>query len=177
VADGILVVRRERPGDRTAAREVQWHAFATPELGDEPPAEVMLLDALRACDAWIPELSLVAVLDGEVVGHVVTTRAHVGGRPALGLGPIGVEPEHQAGGIGSALVHASVAAAEAMGEPLVALLGSTEYYGRFGFVPAHEVGVDAPDPAWGDHFQVRTLASYSNDLRGSFEYAPPFNDV
>jgi putative acetyltransferase len=174
--DRILLVRRERAGDVEVAREVQWQAFS-PELGDDPPVEVVLLDALRASDAWIPELSLVAVLDGEVVGHVVTTRGHVDGRPALGLGPIGVEPAHQGGGIGSALVHASAAAAEAMGEPLVALLGSTEYYGRFGFVPAHEVGVEAPDPAWGDHFQVRTLASYSNDLRGSFEYAAPFSSV
>jgi len=170
-----LVVRREGPEDRAAARRVEWRAFG----GDaaEPPVEVTLLDALRESDAWIPELSLVAVLDGEVVGHVVCTRGHVDGRPALGLGPIGVEPAHQGDGVGSALVHAVVAAAEAMGEPLVALLGSTEYYGRFGFVPAHELGVDAPDPAWGDHFQVRTLASHSNDLRGSFEYAAPFSEV
>ena len=62
----------------------------------------------------------------------------------------------------------------AWADPLIALLGSTVYYGRFGFVPAADLGIDAPDPAWGDHFQVRTLTTYTPDLRGRFTYAAPF---
>ena len=77
----------------------------------------------------------------------------------------------------AAMIHAVVGAADALEEPLVALLGSREFYDRFGFKPARDFGIAAPDPSWGDHFQVRPLARYSNDLAGAFEYAPPFNDL
>ncbi len=163
-----MIVRRERPGDVAAARAVQAAAFPT-------EVEAGLLDDLRADEGWIPELSLVAEVDGRVVGHVACTRGRVGAdrRPALGLGPIGVLPDHQGAGIGGALVHAVVAVAEALGESLVCLLGSTDWYPRFGFVPAAAHGVVAPDPDWGDHFQVRVLDP-SAVVAGPFEYAEPF---
>jgi putative acetyltransferase len=169
-----LIVRRERPGDVAAARAVLVAAFPTPDGADEP-VEAGLLDALRHDEGWLDDLSLVAEVDGEVVGHVVCTRGTVGAdhRPALGLGPIGVRPDHQGRGIGSVLVHAVVAVAEARGETLVALLGSTEYYGRLGFEPAADRGVEAPDPSWGDHFQVRVLDP-SAVVAGPFVYAEPF---
>ena len=167
-----MIIRRERPGDTAAARRVQVEAFAT---GEGEPIEAWLLDELRKDEAWLPELSLVAEADGDVVGHVVCTRGTVGAdrRPALGLGPIGVLPAHQGGGVGSALVHAVLAVAEAQDETLVALLGSTDFYGRFGFVPATEHGVQPPDPSWGDHFQVRVLDP-SAVVAGPFVYAEPF---
>lgn len=173
----VVTIRRERAEDVAVARSVEWAAFDQPGGAPEPPVEVTLLDALRDSDAWIPELSLVSERDGELVGHVVCTRAHVGGRPVVALGPIGVRPEHQGSGLGGSLVHAVVAAADALGEPLIGLLGSPDFYGRFGFRPARAVGVGAPDPAWGDHFQVRLLTAYSDDLSGPFEYAAPFNEV
>jgi putative acetyltransferase len=173
----IVLVRRETAVDVEAARAIEWAAFDQPGLAPDPPVEVTLLDALRASDAWIPPLSLVAERDGELVGHVVCTRAHVGERPVVALGPIGVLPACQGAGIGGVLVHSVVAAADASGEPLVALLGSTDYYPRFGFRPAHQLGIEAPDPSWGDHFQARPLTGYANDLVGAFEYAPPFQDL
>jgi putative acetyltransferase len=173
----IVLIRQESAADVGASRRIQWAAFDRPGLAPDPPVEVTLLDALRASDAWIPELSLVAERDRELVGHVVCTRAHVGARPAVALGPIGVLPAHQGDGIGGLLLHAVVAVAEALGEPLVALLGSTDYYSRFGFRPARELAIDAPDPAWGDHFQARALLAWTDDLVGPFEYAPPFRDL
>jgi putative acetyltransferase len=170
-----VIVRRERPGDVAAARAVHVAAFPTPE-GAEEPVEARLLDELRQDEGWLDDLSLVAEVDGDVVGHVVCTRGTVGAdrRPALGLGPIGVRPDHQGEGIGSALVHAVVAVAEARGETLVALVGSSDYYGRFGFEPAADHGVEAPAPNWGDHFQVRVL-DLSAVVAGPFAYAEPFN--
>jgi putative acetyltransferase len=167
-----MIIRRERPGDVAAARQVQVEAFGT---GDGEPIEAWLHDELRKDEGWLPALSLVAEVDGEVVGHVVCTRGTVGAdrRPALGLGPIGVHPDRQGRGLGSALVHAVLAVAEAQDETLVALLGSTEFYGRLGFVPATEHGVQAPDPTWGDHFQVRVLDP-SAVVAGPFAYAEPF---
>ena len=170
-----MIIRRERPGDTAAARAVQVAAFAAAAAEGEEPVEAGLLDELRRDDGWIPELSFVAEVDGGVVGHVVCTRGTVGAdrRPALGLGPIGVLPEHQGTGIGSALVHAAVAVAEARDETLIALLGAPAFYGPLGFGPAADAGVEAPDPSWGAYFQVRVLDP-SAVVAGPFAYAEPF---
>jgi putative acetyltransferase len=105
----------------------------------------------------------------------VCSRATVTGAPVLGLGPLSVRPDWQRRGVGSALVHAVLGAADALGEPLVVLLGSAEYYPRFGFRPASEYGITPQRPEWEPHFQVRTLAAYDPALRGAFAYAEPFD--
>lgn len=66
--------------------------------------------------------------------------------------------------------------AESLGESVVALLGEPAYYRRFGFVPAQELGIDSPDPAWGDYFQARALGGGSHPV-GRFVYAEPFSRV
>ena len=154
-----LIVRRETADDVATSRQVEWAAFAPPDAGNTTPVEVTLLDALRLSDAWMPQLSLVAEVDGVVLGHVVCTRAHVDAAAVVALGPIGVLPDRHGNGIGSAMMHAVLGAADALGEPLVGLLGSREFYDRFGFQPAADFGIAAPDPSWGDHFQVRPLAT------------------
>ena len=168
-----MIVRPETADDVATIRDVTRAAFAKPDA-DTPVVEARLVDELRADVGWIPALSLVAIVDGAVVGHVVSTRGYVEETPVLGLGPISVLPEHQRGGVGSALMHTSFGAAETLGEPLVALLGSPDYYERFGFVAASTLGIDAPDPTWGRYFQVRTLATYRPTMRGTFRYAEPF---
>jgi putative acetyltransferase len=171
-----VIVRREAPADVAAARAVQVAAFRKQGVSDEP-CEARLLDALRDCDGWLGALTIVAEVGGVVVGHVVTTRGFVGDVPVLGLGPIGVLPSHQGHGVGLALMHATIGAAEALGEPLIALLGSPDYYARFGFIPSTTVDVAAPEPSWGINFQVRTLTTYRSDIRGRFRYASPFDDL
>jgi putative acetyltransferase len=174
----MLVVRREEPGDEAAIAAVHAAAFARPESPGEEPPEVELVTQLRASDAWIPELSLVAVEGGVVVGHVLCTRATIAGSIAvLGLGPLGVAPARQGTGVGTALVPAVLAAADARGEPLVALLGSPAYYGRFGFEPASAHGIEPPHEWYGDDFQVRPLTAATGAERGRFAYAEPFDAV
>jgi putative acetyltransferase len=173
-----VLIRREVAGDVDAIRAVHTAAFAAQAPAGEPPVEAGLVDALRAGEGWLPPLSLVAcALGGVVVGHVTCTRGTVAGRPALGLGPLGVLPEAQGSGVGSALMHAVLGAADALGEPLVVLLGHVDYYPRFGFVAAARLGVEAPDPTWGAHFQARTLTAYDPALRGPFAYAAAFDDL
>lgn len=165
-----VLVRREHESDAPTIAEIHKAAFA----GE---VESRLVAALRASDAWLPPLSLVAELSGKVVGHVVCTRAHVGEVPALGLGPLGVDPAAQKSGVGTALMHAVLAAADALDEPVVVLLGHTDYYPRFGFEPAANFGITPPVPEWADHFQARPLSTYDSTVRGPFAYAPPFNDL
>ena len=174
-----MIVQRETPGQEAAIHAVTLRAFRTSTSG--PPStghpEADLVGALRADEGRLPELSLVA-LDGDaVIGHVVCSRAHVGGAPVLGLGPLSVHPEHQRRGVGSALVHAVLGGADALGEPLVVLLGDPRYYSRFGFRPAAELGITPPVREWAPGFQARTLTTYHPALRGAFAYAAPFNDL
>lgn len=164
------LIRREAAGDAAAIDRVHELAFGG-------RVEPDLVHALRADAAWIPALALVADDGDNIVGHVVCTRGHVGGTAAVGLAPIGVLPDRQRQGIGTALMHAVIAAADALDEPLVALVGEPDYYARFGFVAASTVGISAPDPTWGEYFQVRTLTAYRPDITGVFIYAPPFNDL
>ncbi len=183
-----MLIRREAPGDAAAIRAVTVAAFARTGAVD-PPVEAALVDDLRAGPEWLPALSLVAVSlgavslgaspaggrGGDVAGHVVCTRGHIGQAPVLALGPLSVHPDSQRRGVGSALMHAVLGAADALGEPLVALVGSAEYYRRFGFRLGGEYGIAPPRPHWRPHFQVRTLTAYQPDVRGTFAFASPFD--
>lgn len=173
-----IVLRDERPDDRPAILELTAKAFSVSPVTGEPvqgtPVEVGLLRELFECDEYIPSLSIVAEIAGEIVGHVISTRAWMGDLELLGLGPIAVEPTLQRRGIGSALMRETTVRATAAGERGIALLGSTHYYPRFGYVPAASLGVEPPEAAWGDHFQLLRLPAWSDGVRGTFRYAGPF---
>ena len=173
-----MLVRREVPGDASTVADVHAEAFA-PMYPDSAPVEPGLVDALRASEAWLPPLSLVAEIDGAVVGHVCVTRATLGpdSLPALGLGPLGVRERHKRGGVGSALMHAVLGAADALDEGVVVLLGHPDYYPRFGFRPAAELGIEPEVPEWAPHFQARPLTAHRPELRGTFRYAAPFGEL
>lgn len=163
----------ELPADAGPISNVHDAAFAP--LGDTASAEAELVRTLRADGAIVPGLSLVAERGGRVVGHVVCSRGHAGDRPALGLAPLGVLPEFQRRGVGTALMEAVIHAADALGEPCIALLGDPAYYSRFGFEPAHTAGIAAPDPAWREHFQIRRLKAWTHAMAGTFHYAAAFD--
>lgn len=172
-----MLIRRESPDDRAAVHTVHAEAFRR-EAG-VTPVEAPLVDELRAEGDLIGALSFVAVRDGEVVGHVCCSTARLGDDPgvAVGLGPLGVLPAHHRGGVGSALVHTVLGAADALGYGLVVLLGDPAYYARFGFVLTSALGVTPPDPGWERHFQARPLAAYRPTHRGAFAYAPAFSRI
>ena len=169
-----MLIRRETASDLDAIDAIHRAAFEAPAEGLEP-VEARLVRELRHDAGWVPALSLVAEDPaGAVVGHVVCTVGSLNGTPALGLGPIGVLPRHQRRGVGGALLHALLGAADALDFPVVMLLGHLGYYTRFGFVTARTIGILPPDPSWGDHFQARPLSAWSPEVRGVFRYAAPF---
>jgi putative acetyltransferase len=171
-------IEPETPADHDAIRDVVRAAFVDhQEVAD-------LVDAIRTSPQFVPELSLVARLDGEVVGHVMVSHADLVGpdgtrRQILSLSPLAVRPSVQRNGIGSALVSAALAVADALGEPLVVLEGSPAYYCRFGFVDCRTVGVhiDLPDWAPREAGQAYLLTAYDPALRGTLEYPPAFAAV
>jgi putative acetyltransferase len=167
-----VLIRRERTADADAIRALQRAAFAPSEHDHG-----RLVDELRDDGDAVAALSLVAEVDGAIVGHVVCSYGSVDGRRCLGLGPIGVLPEHQRHGVGSALMHAVIAAADEVHEAAILLLGHPTYYPRFGFEPAVEHGITPPEP-WGRaEFMVRRLRAWDGTLRGTFRFAPAFDRI
>ena len=171
-----MLIRRETERDAEPIRAITTAAFAPRRPPGQIPPEAELIDELRAGPAWLPALSLVAVTPaGEVIGHVLGSRGHVGQEPVIALGPLAVQPDRQRHGVGSALMHAVLGAADALGEPLVALLGDPAYYRRFGFELSTVYRITPPKPEWQPHFQVRVLTKYQLRLRGMFTYPEPFD--
>jgi putative acetyltransferase len=168
-----VTIRPEGLQDAAAVLALIDSAFERPR-GADRTVESVLVDWLREDSDVIAELTLVAEVDGEIVGQVTCSRGTLAGRPSVGLGPISVAPDHQRRGVGSALMEAALAAAEVTGEPVVVLVGDPKYYSRFGFVPASTLGIESPGP-WGDaYFQARPLATWSAGLAGPFRYAAAF---
>ncbi len=177
-----VTIRPEQSSDAPAIGAVHLAAFPP----DEGPSVARLVEALRLLPGYDPELSLVAELDGRIVGHVmvgaVTLRddsGDSGDRPIANLSPLGVVPDAQRRGIGSALVEAVVARAAARGEPLVVLEGDPAFYGRLGFVHSVPHGIRITLPSWArpECAQVRLLREVAPPLRGLVVYPPPFEMV
>jgi putative acetyltransferase len=162
-----LVIRPERPDDLAAVRSVVVDAFGDQALG-------ALLDDLRTSPAWL-DLSFVAELDGEIIGHVAYSRAWVDD-PAelvdvLGLSPLSIRPDHKSQGIGTALVMESLEALAGRSEPLLFLEGDPGFYSRLGFVPAEPLGFRAPSARIPSRaFQVRPLPGRPGRVTGVLVY-------
>jgi putative acetyltransferase len=126
-----ICIRPETASDIGAIREVNRAAFEDHPFSQQ--TEHLIVDALRADGAL--ELSLVAVLNGQVVGHVAFSRACVGDDSSgwYLLGPLAVLPDNQRAGIGIALVEAGLAEIGTLGALGCVLVGDAGYYGRFGF--------------------------------------------
>jgi putative acetyltransferase len=168
-----VIVRLERPADRAASIEVERAAFGQ-------PLEAEIVEAVRGEHG---AFALVAELDGEVVGHVQLSVAHVGEDEVIALGPIGVMPAHQGRGIGTALVAASLEEARVHGAIAVILLGSPAYYGARGFVPASGLALANPFagtqledlPIAEEHFQIAVLDETAcRRLSGEVRWHPAF---
>lgn len=166
-------VRKEEPQDRAAVFAVNEAAFGRAD-------EARLVERVRASDAFIPELSLVAELNGELVGHALFSRVHLVDadhrEPLLGLGPIAVRPEYQRQGIGGALIREGVRLATEMGERAVALIGHPTYYPRFGFRPGRTFGWEVEFPVPAEVFMVLPLREgAAEQLSGTLRYSAAFH--
>lgn len=168
-----MIIRRESVEDHAGIAALHDDAFPRVE-GAARSVESALIDELRGDGDVIDELTFVAELDGEVVGHVMCSTATLGEGPSVGLGPIAVTPALQRQGIGAALMASVIASADQRGDAAIVLLGDPEYYGHFGFVRASGLGVESPGPWEEKYFQIKTLRAWRSEQAGPFRYAPAF---
>ena len=167
-------VREERPDDRADVDGVHRAAF-----GDFGNSMVALVDDLRELLSRYPGLSLVAEDEQHVVAHALFTRQLLDALPRLVdvqvLAPVGVLPERQRHGTGTALIEHGVEQLSARGVPLVFVEGDPGYYARLGFVSAvgrgfRKPSLRIPDPA----FMVRVLPAYEPWMAGTLVYCDAF---
>ena len=165
-----MIVRAERKSDFA-----EIHAVVQAAFGEEPIGP--LVDALRPLAGYLPELALVAEDEGEIVGYVMFSYAELaeGGR-VLMLSPLGVRPDRQRQGIGSALVEEGLRRARERGEPVVIVEGDPRYYSRFGFRRASELGLDDPHEGIPEG-AYQALAYAPDHPSGRVVYPPPFDEI
>ncbi|RFZ86654.1 N-acetyltransferase [Shinella sp. WSJ-2] len=127
-----MILRQEGEGDVDAIRTLTETAFRSAPHADG--TEHLIIDRLRAAGALT--LSLVAEVDGRIIGHVAFSPVTLfdGTADWYGLGPISVDPAHQGKGIGGKLIQQGLARLKALGAAGCVLLGDPAYYSRFGFV-------------------------------------------
>jgi predicted N-acetyltransferase YhbS len=134
-----FVIRAERAAD-VAMRE----ALLDASFGENRHGRTC--QRLRDGRAPAAGLALAAMREGTLVGTVRLWHVSAGGRPALVLGPLAVDPACRELGIGAALMQQALAAARARGHAAVILLGDAPYYARFGFSPANTGELSLPGP-------------------------------
>jgi putative acetyltransferase len=159
-------IRNERANDIPEIREVNRRAFGTDHEG-------RIVDALRTNHAV--SLSLVATVNGAVVGHILYSPAVIGTVEGAALGPMAVLPEHQRQGIGSQLVATGNQWLQIAGCPFVIVVGHPGFYPRFGFTPAHILGITCQWIVPNEAFMVLVMDSQNaGALQGLAEYRREF---
>jgi putative acetyltransferase len=126
-----MIIRQELESDVEEIFKVTKAAFADHPYSNH--TEQFIINALRAAKAL--SISLVAEIDGKVVGHIAFSPVAIsdGSHDWYGLGPVSVLPAFQKRGIGKSLIHEGLALLQALGAQGCVLVGDPKYYERFGF--------------------------------------------
>ena len=157
-------IRTERPDDYEAVYSLVEQAFASAEHSDGTEQDLVA----------VPELSLVAEIDGKIVGHILFTEAKVGGDTVLVLAPLSVLPAYQRRGVGTALIQEGHQIARRLGYAYSLVLGSETYYPRCGYLPAESFGIEIPEGMPPANFLAIRLREDAKPVHGAVIYAKEF---
>jgi predicted N-acetyltransferase YhbS len=166
-----LTFRLEIPADHHAVesltRDAFWEFWETD--GRVICDEHLLVHRLRGAPSFVPELNMVAELDGKVIGHIIYSKSKVvddagRGHETLTFGPLSILPEFQKRGVGQALMRHSFEIARQLGFRAVLIYGHPEYYPRVGFRRAAEFGIT--DSGGNSFDYIMALPLYDGALDG-----------
>ncbi|WP_337870979.1 N-acetyltransferase [Meiothermus sp.] len=170
-----MEIRPERPEEYAMVERIHERAF-----GGAQEARVVAL--VRQSPEYIHELSLVAVVEGRPIGHILFS--YVGLQDTQGvmrkvvvLAPLAVQPEFQNLGAGKRLVEEGLARLDAMGAPLVVVRGHAHYYPRFGFVPSVQMDIRPPFDIAPEEYMAKRLSGYTLQYKGIVRYPVAFAEV
>ncbi len=175
-----ILIRQELTEDYNTTEEMVKRAFLNEEYSDKK--EHVLVNRIRKSDAFIPELSLVALnQDKDIVGHILLSKVKIidddNTVDSLALAPVSVAPEYQKKGIGSQLIHAALKNAKELSYRSVIVLGHKDYYPKFGFKPASLWNIQAPFEVPDEVFMVLELTENSlKNVQGIVHYSTAFSE-
>lgn len=170
-------IRQEQKKDHKTVFQIVEKAFK--EMKYSSHTEQFIVEKLRKDEAFIPELSLVAELDGELVGYIILSKIKIDNGEqlfdALILGPVAVLPRLHGKSIGSQLIRAAHEKAKALGHKIVTLLGHKDYYPRFGYELMQKYGIALPFKATPENCMVLGLTTDALEgVNGKVIYSKPF---
>lgn len=168
----MIEIRQERESDYEEVGQVIKFAFASAEHCDGNEAD--LVANLRKSQAFIPELSLVAVEQQKVIGHILFSKVKIGEKTEFALAPLAVLPEYQRKGIGKSLIQEGHRIAQQLNYDYSIVLGSPNYYSKFGCIPASQYQITAPFPVEDEFFMALKLNAKADAVNGVVEYDPAF---
>jgi putative acetyltransferase len=166
----LFVIKKSSAKDLKGLLEVENRAFGE----TEGPVIVKLVNDLLADPTAKPVLSMIALHQDQIVGHILFTNSVIKGYESIGsaiLAPLAVDPDFQNQGLGSSLISEGLKILVASGVKLVFVLGHPDYYPRSGFKPAGRYGFEAPYPipeAVEEAWMVQELnPGYIGSVKGS----------
>jgi predicted N-acetyltransferase YhbS len=149
-------------------RETFWNLY------NPGCSEHFILHKLRESNSYVEALDLIAINGGEIIGHIISTKAKVidakgNEHEVLCVGPFAVSSNLQGKGIGAELIKQSIAKANEMGFSGMILFGNPNYYSRFGFVNAQQFGITTKDGQNFDPFMALELGENRlSNVKGAF---------
>ncbi|AMA52435.1 GNAT family N-acetyltransferase [Bacillus inaquosorum] len=171
-------IRQELTHEYNTTEDIVKRAFLNEKYSDKK--EHFLVNKIRKSDAFIPELSLVALNGKEIVGHILLSKIKIvdgdNAVDSLALAPVSVAPEYQRKGIGSQLIHVALKKAKELGYRSVIVLGHKDYYPKFGFKPASLWNIKAPFEVPDEVFMALELSKDSlENVKGVVHYSKAFS--
>lgn len=169
-----ITIRKESENDYKYVYKVNKEAF----LRDN---ESELVEKIRLGDNYINDLSLVAIVKNEIVGHIMLSKIEISGKENLDiltLAPMSVIPNYQKIGIGSKLIESAIEKAKELGYKAIIVLGHENYYPKFGFEVAALYDIYPPFDVPDDVFMIKILdKTIIDQLGGQVLYPKEFMEI
>jgi len=173
-----MTIRKEEIKDYPAVFKLVENAFKEEQYTDHK--EQFLVERLRKSAAFVPELSLVAEVDQQIVGYILLTKINIIREQApaatsLALAPVAVLKEYQGRGIGGSLIQEAHQIAQALNFGSVILLGHEHYYPKFGYQMAKNYGIKLPFDVPDENCLLIELRENAlENIQGMVEYPREF---
>ncbi len=168
-------IRQENKNDNADIIKVIKQAFENAPHSDNK--EHILTEKIKKTKNFIPELSIVAEYEKEIVGYILFSKIKIDNTIQLALAPLCVKKEFQNKGIGKTLIKEGEKIAQKFGFEFIIVLGSPEYYGRFNYIESYNFGINNPFDVEQKYFMAKRLNGSRIYKEGKVIYPKYFFDV